>query len=183
MSEADHPLILTLALDETSFARFDGLRRQHFPPERNIVPAHITLFHHLPGAREADIAGELAGVCREQPSLTLTITGLRSLGRGVAYTIEAPVLQELRGRLARVWQDWLTPQDRQRYQPHITVQNKATPDEARALLAELSAGFEPFAARGEGLLLWRYLNGPWRLLREFRFEGAEGRRNVGLPTG
>src|ERR1700712_5017184 len=46
----DHaPLILTLALHGEDQARFDRLRIAHFPPERNLIPAHITMFHHLPG--------------------------------------------------------------------------------------------------------------------------------------
>lgn len=51
----------------------------------------------------------------------------------------------------------------------MTVQNKVSPDEARRLLRELEAGFTPFTATGEGLLLWRYLGGPWERLRLFRF--------------
>ena len=43
------PLILTLALDERSFAFFDAQRRLHFPASRNLIPAHVTLFHHLLG--------------------------------------------------------------------------------------------------------------------------------------
>ena len=43
------PLILTLKLDQASFTRLDALRQAHFPPERNWLSAHLTLFHHLPG--------------------------------------------------------------------------------------------------------------------------------------
>ena len=53
----DAPLILTLAFDEATFARFDGLRRRHFPDALNLIPAHATLFHHLPGEEERGIAG------------------------------------------------------------------------------------------------------------------------------
>jgi len=52
-------LILTLALDGEAFALFDRLRREHFPPERNVVPAHVTLFHALPGEERAAIASVL----------------------------------------------------------------------------------------------------------------------------
>ena len=44
------PLILTLTLDEATQAYFNDLRRQHFPPNINYLAAHLTLFHHLPGA-------------------------------------------------------------------------------------------------------------------------------------
>jgi hypothetical protein len=42
-------LILTLKLDQTTFERANTLRQQYFPPERNVVPAHVILFHQLPG--------------------------------------------------------------------------------------------------------------------------------------
>jgi 2'-5' RNA ligase len=171
LADERRALILTLAMDGESFAYLDGLRRRHFPPERNVVPAHITLFHALPGEERALIVRELDGICRRQPRLTLQATGLRSLGRGVAFSFSAPALVSLRNELAREWRDWLTPQDSQRFAPHATVQNKASGDQARALLRELEAGFQPFEVRGEGLHLWRYLGGPWRLEKTFRFAG------------
>ena len=166
------PLILTLTLDEASFRFFDDLRRRHFPPERNFIPAHVTLFHHLPGEQEAATVGELESFCASLPPIPVAVTGLRSLGRGVAYTLEAPDLTALRRRLAALWQEWLTPQDRQGSRTHVTIQNKVSPEEARELLAALQSGFAPFTVRGEGLHLWRYLGGPWRLVRTFRFAGA-----------
>jgi 2'-5' RNA ligase len=172
VSEETAPLILTLAMDPQSFALFDGLRRRHFPPERNFIPAHLTLFHHLPGDREDAILRELEVLCGRQPPVALAVTGLRSLGRGVAYTLDAPDLEKLRGRLASMWRAWLTPQDRQGFRPHVTVQNKVTPAEAQDLLRALQATFAPFAVQGEGLHLWRYLGGPWRLARTFRFGGG-----------
>jgi 2'-5' RNA ligase len=159
---SDAPLVLTLAFDAPSFERFDALRREHFPPGRNIVPAHLTLFHALPGAEEPAILADLAAVCqgREAP-LHLAVTGLRFLGKGVAYVLASPELVTLRADLAGRWAAWLTPQDRQPFRPHVTVQNKAAPEAARALHERLSASFVPFEVATAGLLLWRYLGGPW----------------------
>ncbi len=98
-------------------------------------------------------------------------TGLRSLGRGVAFAFASPELVQLRQALAREWRDWLTPQDSARIAPHVTVQNKVAPDAARRLQRELEASFQPFAARAEGLLLWRYLGGPWAQEGRFPFTG------------
>src|SRR3954451_3602045 len=100
------PLILTLTLDASSTARFDTLRREHFPPERNLVPAHLTLFHHLPGDRLAHIAAELAAACRERAAAPAEATGLRFLGRGVACRVESAELTTLRASLARAWAPW-----------------------------------------------------------------------------
>jgi hypothetical protein len=63
---AAQPLILTLQMDERSQERFDRLRELHFPPERNYLSAHLTLFHKLPGERETEISTDLREVCREQ---------------------------------------------------------------------------------------------------------------------
>ncbi len=97
---------------------------------------------------------------------------MRFLGRGVAFTLRSPELARLRERLAAAWRPWLGAQDRQPFRPHVTVQNKVAPDAARALHAELSAGFAPFAAQGRGLLLWRYLGGPWEAELEAPFAGG-----------
>ena len=155
------PLILTLGLEASAQARFDRLRAEHFPARLNVIPAHVTLFHALPGIEQEGIQRALASRCAATPAFTVDATGVRSLGRGVAYTLHAPPLQRLRADLAQLWQDWLTPQDRQGFRPHITVQNKAEPEAARALLQAMQAGFTPFTFPAEGLALWRYLGGPW----------------------
>jgi 2'-5' RNA ligase len=155
------PLVLTLDLDPRLFAGLDALRRQHFPADRNHVPAHVTLFHALPGEHEPDIAVHLAAVCDAHPPVPVTLPGVRSLGKGVAVTVDAPELAALRHRLARDWAAWLTPQDRQGYRPHVTIQNKADPREAKRLFEEMRTDFAPFAVEAVGLLLWRYRGGPW----------------------
>lgn len=167
--QAAEPLILTLALDAASFARLDALRREHFPPTLNRIPAHVTLFHHLPGGEESAIAAALARACAERGPSRVRVTGLFPLGRGVAFRLEAPEVASLRAGLARAWEGWLTPQDRQGWRPHVTVQNKVGPEQARDTLAQLGAGFAPWEAQAEGLLLWRYKGGPWEPLGEFPF--------------
>jgi 2'-5' RNA ligase len=164
------PLIVTLKLDAATFAVFDELRQHHFPPERNFLPAHITLFHALPGAQEASIQTTLAMHCAGTPALRVEFPRVRSLGRGVAVTVECPALLGLREQLANAWQAWLGAQDRQPYRPHLTIQNKVTADEARQLHDELAATWQPLTGTGEGLLLWRYLGGPWEAAGEFAFQ-------------
>lgn len=163
------PLILTLRFDEASFAFFDEQRRRYFPRARNFIPAHLTLFHHLPGDHLALIQHDIETRASGLHPFPLDVTGLRSLGRGVAYTLEAAELPELRRDLALKWNDWLKPQDRQNHKPHVTVQNKVHPSAARALLEELGDTFQPFRTEATGLELWRYRGGPWEHVRGFRF--------------
>jgi 2'-5' RNA ligase len=168
------PLVLTLQLDEAAQERFDALRRAHFPPERNRLQAHVTLFHALPGEHEEPVRSDLEASA-QRPAYDVDVVRVRSLGRGVAYDLRSPELRAQRADLARRWQPWLTPQDARPHAPHVTVQNMVPPERARALLQQLQAGFAPYAVRATGLALWRYLGGPWEPLGSYRFSPA--------PTG
>jgi 2'-5' RNA ligase len=91
------------------------------------------------------------------------------IGRGVAYRLASPELERLRSDLASAFRAWLTPQDRAPFRPHITIQNKAEPSDARLLLERLQLEFEPFEVVAEGLLVWRYLAGPWEAVARLDF--------------
>ena len=163
------PLILTLELDRASFEYFNTLRQRHFPPERNFLGAHVTLFHQLPPEHLPAIQMDLNAACSNQPPMELTVSPPFLLGRGLAYGLESQALNELRQRLAEQWKSHLTSQDKRPFRPHVTVQNKVAPAKARQLHAELSAAFAAFTARAMGALLWRYLGGPWKKLERFPF--------------
>jgi 2'-5' RNA ligase len=164
------PIILTLQFDERSFAFFDEQRRRYFPPERNFIPAHLTLFHALPGEHLGTIQQDVEECASNRTAFRLDVTGVRSLGRGVAYALASPELAALRRHLAKTWNDWLKPQDRQNHNPHVTVQNKVDPTQARALLEELRDRFTPFQVQAVGLELWWYRGGPWEKVRSFGFK-------------
>jgi 2'-5' RNA ligase len=170
MSESPLPLILTLKLDQQTFSYFDQLRRQHFPPEKNFLAAHITLFHRLPSDQESSIQQTLQKFCAHTSVLSLTFPKLRFLGKGVAVEVDCPELIQLRQQLAKNWNGWLSRQDQQGYRPHITLQNKSTANEARQLYNQLANNWKLFGGNGEGLLLWYYKGGPWELVREFAFK-------------
>lgn len=169
------PLLLTLSLAEPAQGLFQELRDRHFPPDRNVVPAHVSLFHALPGEERGEIETRLARL--EQEGLAVQplvrVTAPYPLGRGVGFRLDSPDLGRIRAALAHDWAPWLTPQDRQGYRPHVTVQNKVEPVLAKALLARLSAGFVPFETRGVALRLWRYLGGPWEALRTLELVAPE----------
>lgn len=167
------PLILTLKIDDESFRLFDALRRRHFPPERNFLAAHLTLFHHLLGAEIETIKADLREFCATQNPFALEFPRWRSLGKGVAVVVESAELLALRARLAERWREWLNAQDRQKFQPHITVQNKVAPADAKLLLDELSAEWKPRRGIAEGLSLWHYLGAEWRLEKDFSFADAQ----------
>ncbi|SFF06995.1 2'-5' RNA ligase superfamily protein [Aureimonas phyllosphaerae] len=163
-------MILTLRFDAASFERFDAMRRRYFPPARNMLPAHLTLFHKLPGERLPTIHRDLAALAAETQPLQLVAEGIRFLGYGSAYEIRCDALKVVRAQLAERWADDLSRQDASGFSPHVTIQNKAPAREAKALCADLKAAFSPFEAEGTGLLLWHYRGGPWELAGEYGFE-------------
>jgi hypothetical protein len=162
------PIIVTALLGASDFARADSLRRAHFPPERNRVPAHITLFHHLPPGVADELREQLKAQTRA-PAPSARLSGRKHLGEGVAYRIDSPELEDIRERLADHFAGLLIPQDLAAWRPHITVQNKVTPKAAKALLVELEATFAPRPLKIAGLASWWYRGGPWEALSEHRF--------------
>jgi 2'-5' RNA ligase len=161
------PIIITLALDHGSQALLNALRQRHFPPGRNFIDAHITLFHALDGSLHEEIIRDVTAVAG--PTYQVTAIGPFSLGRGVAISVQSDRLMEMRAQLARRWTGMLTAQDRQGYRPHVTIQNKVTSFEAKTLMAALQPSFSPFTMLATGLSVWRYLDGPWSLISTVPF--------------
>ncbi|RZJ80415.1 MAG: 2'-5' RNA ligase family protein [Chryseobacterium sp.] len=150
-------------MDSTAQEFFDALRLEHFPIERNFLKAHLTLFHKLP-----DTIDTLKSISDLSfPAFKMQVTGLFNLGAGVAFRVEGKELGDVRKALSTAFAEHLSPQDKQGFRGHITVQNKTSPETARALLTTLSAGFVPFEINALGLDLWYYLGGPWEHKRYF----------------
>ena len=165
------PLILTAQPDKASGARFEALRRLYYPAELNRVPAHISLFHQLPGSEFDAVVGRLRLTAREHRAPLVKVTGLRPLGRGVAFKLSSPGLDALHGDLAHAWEPLLIPQDRHRFAGHVTIQNKVTPQVARETLAKLEESFVPWSFRVVAVDVWRYLGGLWEPLQAVALRG------------
>uniref|UniRef100_UPI0032979082 2'-5' RNA ligase family protein n=1 Tax=Salmonella enterica TaxID=28901 RepID=UPI0032979082 len=78
-------------------------------------------------------------------------------------------LAQLRATVRDAMGGAFSGQDSQGWRPHVTIQNKVTAAAARQLHDEPSASFEPRSGSVSGLLVWEYLNGPWRLARRISF--------------
>ena len=155
------PLIVTALLGRQDQAWFDLLRREHYPPERNVLPAHLTLFHHLPPSVGDELKHRLSGETRGVRAPRARVTGLMSLGGGVAYRIEVPELDAIRSRLCQAFAGMLMPKDAGPWRPHVTVQNKVRPSLAKVVLGALSRDFRPREVEIAGLASWWYRGGPW----------------------
>lgn len=163
------PIIVTALFGHEDQAWFEGLRRAHFPPERNQLAAHLTMFHHLPPTLADELKTRLAEETRRVPAPDARLAAPFSLGKGVAYRIDSPGLAAIRARLAEAFAGLLTPQDQAGWRAHVTVQNKAEPAAARALLAELSRGYAARPLAIAGLAAWWYRGGPWEPLSRHMF--------------
>ena len=161
--------VLTVEMDPVSQQWFADLRQLYFPPARNLIPAHLTLFHTLPG--EPAVSEQLERTSSLHRSFSMRVTGVRPIGRGVAYFLASRELEAMHRELAAAFAGDLTAQDRQPLRPHVVVQNKVAPEAARALLRQLEASFEPREVQATGLLLWNYLGGPWELAKRLPFSG------------
>ena len=165
------PLIVTAELGAIDFAWLEGLRLRHYPPDRNRVPAHLTLFHAVPPMLESELARRLFELAAELPPPRAMIAGLMDLGGGVAFRIVSDDLDAVRAELADALRGSLTQQDALGWRPHVTIQNKVPPREARALVDELECGFTPRPIAIAGLAYHHYERGPWRLGKRYAFRG------------
>ena len=164
----DAPFVLTLEMDGESFSRLNELRRRFYPPERNLVPAHVTLFHQLPAARGRELKALLRQTATGRQPIEVEAVQTKAIESGVAVFLRSPQLNALRDGLAAEWWPWLTEQDKAGFRPHVTIQNKVSAAEARRTEREVAATRLP-RMRGVGLHLWRYRNGPWEDVQLFRF--------------
>ena len=165
------PLIVTAELGTADLAWLDGLRRLHYPPDRNRLPAHLTMFHAVPPMLEGELRHRLAALAAELPPPRATVAGLMDLGAGVAFRIVSDELDAVRAEIADALRGSLTQQDAHGWRPHVTIQNKVPPKEARSLVAELECGFAPRPLTISGLAFHHYEGGPWRLGQRYAFRG------------
>ena len=163
------PVIVSALFGRQDQALFDALRREHFPPERNVLPAHLTLFHHLPPSVLDELKHRLNAATRGVRAPVARAAGLMSLGRGVAVRIDSPDLAMIRRDLCDAFAGMLTPQDAGGWRPHVTIQNKVAPSLAKLLLDALSKEFQPRDVEIAGLAAWYYRGGPWELISRHMF--------------
>ena len=94
------------------------------------------------------------------------------LGGGVAFRVVSDDLDILRDTIADYFHGMLGAQDAGGWRPHVTIQNKVPPKQARALIATMERSFRPRPLGIAGLSLHRYLNGPWEKLGSYSFRGS-----------
>ena len=164
------PLIVTANFTPSDFAWLEGLRRANYPAEQNRVPVHLTMFQGLPPSALEDVRHQLA-LHSAGPPPRATIAGLMNLTSGVAFRVVSDELEAIRDSIADHFHGLLCAPDAAGWRPHVTIQNKVVPKQARALIAELERDFRPRPLGIAGLSVHRYRGGPWESVGTFSFRG------------
>lgn len=165
------PIIITAEMGKVDQAWANGLRRTHFPADRNFVDAHITLFHHLPPGHLPEIRSRLAALVADYPAPVAHLIDVMLLGNAVAFHVDSPELLAMRGGLADAFRGLLIPQDQAPPKLHITVQNKVELPVAKALHAHLSKAFRRRPLIISGLAAHYYRGGSWEQISRWAFRG------------
>ena len=173
LSTPPAPFIVTAELPPDLFAWADALRREHFPPERNHLEAHVILFHSFAPSLFAELRDKLKGLAAQHARPDARLEGLMNLGRGTALAIASPAMLAIREDIAERFHGALTAQDRHPPRLHITIQNKVLPEHAKALQRELAGALSPRDFRFAGLGLHIYRGGPWEAVGRWPFRGKQ----------
>lgn len=156
--------------------RFDALRRLHYPADRNQVPAHITLFHHLAPSVLPELCDMMRQMAASHAAPRAELAELMSLGKGTAFRVHSPDLLDMRAEIADHFYGMMAQQDQAIPRLHITVQNKVTRQEAAGLQRELAREFCPRPLQITGLAAFYYRDGPWEPAFSITFRGRAKRR-------
>ena len=154
------PFILTAALPPDLAGFAEGLRREHYPTEKNHLHAHVTLFHAFAPSLLEELRDFLPRVAGEFAAPQGAVKGVMDLGKGTAIALEAPQLLTLRAIIADHFHGSLTSQDL-----HEPLQASLAP----MLTPWLTKGRFAFPA----LELWHYRGGPWEQVKTCAFRGRE----------
>lgn len=165
------PFIVTAELPEDIFAWSNGLRAEHFPPERNWLKAHVTLFHSFAPSLREELPRFLRRMAGEFAPPAARVDGLMDLGGGTALAIRSPAMLAVREMIADHFWDMLTRQDQGGKKLHITIQNKVDRATALALQQQLGPQLRQrhFSFTGLGLHLYR--NPHWDAVGVWKFRG------------
>lgn len=173
------PLIVTAELPTTMQSWADSLRNTHFPPERNHLRAHVTLFHALPHHVLDEARALLARVAAQNAPVEARLSAVMDLGSGTALRIDSPAMLALRDEIADHFHGLLSRQDDQIPRLHVTVQNKVLRKDAIALQISLQEAFVARSFTFAGLALHHYLGGPWSDAGRWAFRGVKRRGRHG----
>lgn len=165
------PFIVTAEMPGDLFAYANGLRRAHYPAERNRLGAHVTLFHALAPSLLGELKPLLSAMAGEFSAPEARLNGVMDLGKGTALAVSSPAMLDIRSEIASRFHGALTAQDDHAPRLHITLQNKVDRAAAWALQQELAAIDLTRKFHFTALGLHIYKGGPWETIGTWSFRG------------
>lgn len=156
------PLVITLTLDKQTQHFLTSLRSKYFPPHKNYLHAHVTLFHAIPPHRYEEISTEIQSICSKTSPWQVYVGDAKKMGnRGVMVSVrdQRRSIEWIHRRLLRFLEkgikedkDKLTEQDKKHWGKvaHVTILNKAEEvDEVEKCLEEVTELFEGMKNAGD----------------------------------
>ncbi len=133
------------------------------------------MFHSFAPSLLEELKDYLPKIAAEYSPIPGRVSGVMDLGKGTAIALESPELLGLRAEIADHFHGSLTEQDLYEPRPHITIQNKVTKEEARALQAALKPELEQRDFTFPALELHLYEGGPWTFVKRAAFRRSTRR--------
>jgi len=180
---AEEPVyVLTLRTSDEIAQQMQWLRQRWFPADRLKVPAHVTLFHALPGSRLPQVEEQIMELTQQTPQFEISSGRVQRMRKGVLVNLrdgDAEV-RYLFDTLRDNFYEWLIEQDKS-CKAHWTIQNKEE-DQDRVDEAYWDT-YRTGSCLGwaTGLVLWNYNDGHWVKEKEFEFQGGYRQRSLS-PT-
>jgi len=171
--ERPRPFIVTAELPTDLLAWADALRRAHFPPERNHLAAHVTLFHAFAPSLRDELKPLLARLAARFGPVPARVCGVMNLGPGTAIALDSPEMLALREAIAEHFHGALTAQDSHPPRLHVTIQNKVEPGVAQRLQQALAGTIRERGFAFAGLGLHRYIGPRWEPVGTWPFRGNQ----------
>jgi len=163
-------LLVTAELPPDVLGWADALRREHYPPGRMRLGAHVTLFHALPPSAEETVRRALGDLARSPPP-EARISGVMDLDEGTAFAIDSEPLVAIHAEMGERLYGFVQQKDNHRLRPHITIQNKVRLEDARKLQRQLRASLAPRAFRFRGFGLYKWRDELWQQEHVYAFRG------------
>ncbi len=171
MKTVSIPLVLTFVMDDESQARLDLWRKLYFPPERNVLKAHLTIYHQLPGQNISRIDEILRDISHLRLSpFPIAFEELKTRQGFVGVKVASPELMQVKSELDHAFDPFLKAQDRKPYSPHVTVTNLGSPKDAQKVMELLTKEFVPWRGSVRAVSLFHYRGGPWEEYRTYSFD-------------
>lgn len=141
------PLVLTLILDAHTQHALNALRTKYFPPSRNHLGAHVTLFHAIPPHRLEQLQGHLNELCSHDTDADSTSASSAKAEQQASQAPGAPAAGQLRGAAPKGGFDvrFVKPQKMGNRGVMLNMQQKPSGSVQRIhreLLKRLKAGVE-----------------------------------------